>query len=134
MLNSRKSSVRSYFTSDSYKAEYLKTPHWNNLRDQLIYSNSGAQCWICGKMYSLLLHHEKYDNLYHERLGYDIVILCFDCHSQVHFQKILYFFPRKTKLKFRSLKKRRYFLKSISVTRRKQFFLTLWYFMLYLLM
>ena len=74
------------FTPDWYKNVYLKSPHWRALTTALITNNPGAKCWICQKTNTLLLHHVQYVNLYNELLFRDVYVLCFDCHTEVHFK------------------------------------------------
>lgn len=123
--------MQQVFTADYYIGEnypnYFNTPHWHKLKEEFIYSNSGAKCWICEKKNTLLPHHEKYDNLFKERINKDIFILCFDCHTQLHFYKIFFFFNRKTKLNYKSLRKRRFYLRSNYLVHNKRFGLALWY-------
>lgn len=120
-----------YYTGKNYPL-YFQTEHWLSLNDDYIYSNSDAKCWICQKTYTLLLHHEKYENLFNERLFRDVFILCFDCHTQLHFYRFLFFFRRKTKLNPKSLRKRRLYLKTLYCIRSRKFFPSLWYFLRYL--
>jgi len=79
------------FTADYYRGEnypkYFKTPHWKNLNVELIDSNPDAKCWICQKTNTLLLHHVNYDNLFFEKLGRDVFILCYDCHTRTHYHR-----------------------------------------------
>lgn len=72
------------YAGENYK-KYLHTPHWYRLNLKLIDSNPDAKCWICGTLSKLLIHHVSYANLFKERLYRDVFILCFDCHTQVHF-------------------------------------------------
>lgn len=65
--------------------EYLASSLWANLKEQLIYSNPGANCFICGKKFTLLIHHVDYKSLGYERLGVDVYILCYRCHKRAHF-------------------------------------------------
>lgn len=101
-----------YYTGANYP-QYFKTAHWRRLKVNFIYSNPNARCWICeydedrGK---LLPHHEIY-NLFHEKLGRDIFILCGNCHTQVHFYKKFFIWKRKTPLKTMNLKRRRLHLR-----------------------
>lgn len=64
---------------------YLNTGHWRKLKRKYITNNPDACCFICGKKYSLVLHHTDYSNLYDETLFNDLYILCFLCHTQTHF-------------------------------------------------
>lgn len=125
-----------YYRGERYK-EYLLTQHWQTINSKFIHKNPKAQCWICetpvllferdGRITSnLLIHHESYQFLFHERLGRDIVILCFNCHNQVHFYKILVFISIKTKLIRKALVKRRYFLRFRYLVRNRRIWLALW--------
>lgn len=115
-----------------YRKTYLHSPHWYRLNDQLIDSNPDASCWICGKLSTLLLHHITYENLYKEELYKDVYILCFDCHTRVHFKPVLYFFRRKTPLEKHLLLRRMRFLKMISCIQKGRIFPSLWYMCRYL--
>lgn len=114
------------YRGEDYKLYFL-TPHWVHLKEKLIYSNPNAKCWICEITYNLLPHHEKYENLFHERLNRDIFILCFDCHSSLHFYRFSLFGHYKTKLSYLSLKRRRLFLRMCFLLRKHRFALALWY-------
>lgn len=109
------------FTGENYKEIYLKSSHWHQLTDKEIYSNPTAKCYIDEVKYSLLLHHCRYDNLFHEKLGRDVFILCYDCHNNVHFSKLFIFFTRKTKLKKKYLLRRMYYLRLIFCIRNRRF-------------
>jgi hypothetical protein len=87
-------------------ADYLKTPHWSQLR--IKYLNGNATCWICEQKIGLLLHHVRYDNLFNEKLYRDVYILCYTCHTRTHFTLLL---KRKIALTYNSLVVRMYFLK-----------------------
>lgn len=121
------------FTQSKYTGihypDYFKTEWWKKLKVELIYSNPYAVCWICHGKERLLLHHEIY-NLFHEKLNKDIFILCFNCHTKLHFYKILFLIQRKTKLKTRNLKKRRLSLKVENCIQNKRYGLSLWYVLL----
>jgi len=112
--------------------EYFKTEWWTSLKEKLIYTNPNVKCWICSKKDTLLIHHEKYDNLFHERLGRDIFILCYECHSQLHFSLFLGIYKRKTPLKTWNLKRRRLFLKLQNCIQIPNIGLSVWYLFRYL--
>ena len=84
-----------YYRSHYYL--YLQSSHWKNLKQKYIYSDSRACCWICGKTSTLIIHHVNYENLGYEKTCYrflvslrgDIVVLCFDCHTAVHWLTIV---------------------------------------------
>lgn len=77
-------SWENYYRGENYK-KYFFTRHWIKLNDVLIDSNPDACCFICYLPSKLLLHHVTYENLFHEKLYRDVYILCFDCHTEVHF-------------------------------------------------
>lgn len=118
------------FTQGKYTGihypDYFKTPWWKHLKVELIYSNPDAKCWICKSRERLLLHHEIY-NLFCEKLNRDIFILCFDCHTKLHFYKMFGFLKRKTKLHTPNLKRRRLSLMVEECIRNKRYLLSLWY-------
>jgi len=120
-----------YYRGVAYP-EYFQTDWWRKLNDQLIDSKTDANCWICEKTNTLLLHHEKYTNLFAERLYRDVFVLCYTCHSRLHFSTVLFFFLRKTKLDYQSLKRRRLFLRLLFVLKQKRFGSAVWYLFRYL--
>lgn len=124
------------FTADYYRGKnypkYLLTEHWGDIHEKFIYSNPFVCCWICGELNSLLPHHERYDNLFHEKLYRDIFILCWWCHTELHFARFLVVFQKKIPLTPWHLKRRRLFLKMIFCIRTQQFIQAIWYFLRYL--
>jgi len=112
--------------------EYFKTEWWITLKDKLIYTNPKAKCWICEKKYNLLIHHENYQRLFHEKLNRDVFILCFQCHEQLHFYRILWVFKMKTPLQYKKLKRRRLFLRFKYCIQNKYFISSIWHFFRYL--
>lgn len=61
---------------------YLKSKHWQNLRDRLI--GDKKVCSACGYVVPVVqLHHMSYERLGHE-LDSDLVALCPNCHKLVH--------------------------------------------------
>lgn len=124
------------FTEEYYRGEhypeYFLTDHWHDIKDQFIYKRFGAHCWICEKTSTLLPHHERYDNLFHERLFRDIFILCYDCHNKLHFYKIFFVFTVRTPLTFFSLKRRRLLLRSKFLIQKKRFASAFWHIIRYI--
>lgn len=112
--------------------KYFKTQWWIEKKDEWIYSNPKAKCWICEITSNLLPHHERYDNLFNERLYRDIFILCFFCHTQLHFHKFLLLFTRKTKLDRRSLKRRRLYLRMLFCIQKRRVGRSMFYFLRYI--
>ena len=92
----------------SYK-EYLQSQHWLVTKDYF-YSHSqrilmmrrsgGICCEFCRTKGKVNLHHKTYERLGNERCT-DLIILCDDCHQQIHD------LPRNIKLPHRTRKLRR---------------------------
>jgi hypothetical protein len=131
-----------YYIGERYK-EYLLTIHWFRLKEKYILQNPKARCWICetpvfvferfGQLSSnLLLHHVRYDNLFHERLYRDLFILCISCHSQVHFSTYFKIFRHKTQLTRMRLYRKMVLLRIRFCIRFGKFWLVPWYMLRYL--
>lgn len=112
---------------------YFQTLWWHDLNEVLIDSNPHAKCWISGETSTLLIHHVSYTNLFCEKLKRDVYILAYDWHTQVHFYTFLKLFERRTKMKKRNLLRRMRYLKTKLCYQRKQYGLSLWYFLLCIL-
>ena len=73
-------------TCSNYKS-YLRSPHWVSKREEYLSSptgeRSGKKCIVCGNS-RVSLHHLTYDTLYRERVAFDFVLLCGDCHKLLH--------------------------------------------------
>lgn len=65
----------------SYSA-YLRTKHWNMLREKYFTLNKNICCW-CGSVDYVQLHHLNYKNIGKESLD-DLVPLCKSCHKELH--------------------------------------------------
>jgi 5-methylcytosine-specific restriction endonuclease McrA len=65
-----------------YRAEYLKSDHWKNLRKEKLAEN-GKICESCGRKNNLDIHHLDYKNLYDVTLE-DLKVLCRKCHNDEH--------------------------------------------------
>jgi hypothetical protein len=78
---------------------YFQTWHWRTLKQVLLYENERAECFICGIKYHLLPHHFDYKSLFNERALFvffflvmgDVAVVCFDCHTKIHFKQVLWF-------------------------------------------
>jgi len=68
-------------TALTYK-EYLTTEHWKRLRER--YNHKGKACGICRCQGLMNLHHKNYKRLGREQKG-DVVLLCSECHTFVHY-------------------------------------------------
>lgn len=130
------------YTGDNYP-KYFKTPHWYRLKEKHIYTNPHAKCWVCEipvrvfykegrKTSNLVPHHVSYDNLFHEKLGRDIYIICHECHNQAHYYKAFIFFERKLKLKRKLLLKRLRLLRFKYLVQEKRYGLAWWYYFLHI--
>src|SRR3990167_4318404 len=85
---------------------YLLSPYWQIFRRKHV--KYGSVCLLCGRDSELELHHIRYDTLYHERFGWDVVILCRRCHKRAH-----HIFGFRIPLTWKSLKRRLCFLIAI---------------------
>lgn len=65
-------------------AKYLKSDHWIKFRLKAL-KHHGKKCMMCGEKEVLFfhVHHLTYANLGKEKLS-DVVVLCEECHNQVH--------------------------------------------------
>nr|WP_313519507.1 HNH endonuclease [Brevundimonas diminuta] len=68
----------------SYR-DYLSSPHWQNVRRRYWASKLAKNkcCAGCGAGGALSLHHRTYKRIGEERLM-DLVLVCRDCHSDIH--------------------------------------------------
>lgn len=65
-------------------AEYLKSPHWADVRRRYWASKLPKLCHGCGAHgVPLDLHHRTYKRIGAEYLM-DLVLVCRDCHQEVH--------------------------------------------------
>lgn len=98
---------------------YLNSDYWRLLKKRYIYTNNHAECHICRKKHSLLLHHVRYDMLMNEKIGVSLYIICFYCHENIHFVRFMRF-EKKTELTTPALMRRMYFLQLIEVIKRRR--------------
>lgn len=73
---------------DSYNG-YLNSKHWDRLKDVYWKSTLPKYCRICDAKTNLIMHHRTYERLGKEDLRRDLVVLCNNCHRDVHFDAIL---------------------------------------------
>ncbi len=69
--------------------KYLGSKHWKKKRKKCYFHYNG-KCTICGfngKPSQMNVHHLNYSNLWNERIGKDIVLLCSSCHRKLHDKK-----------------------------------------------
>ncbi|CAM2823704.1 HNH endonuclease [Brevundimonas diminuta] len=65
--------------------EYLRSPHWHDVRRRYWASKLAkkACCAGCGAGTALALHHRTYKRIGQERLM-DLILVCRSCHSDIH--------------------------------------------------
>lgn len=64
-------------------AEYLKSEHWQHVREAALERARGA-CQLCGDDENTLnVHHNNYNRL-EEEWDSDVIVLCSNCHAQFH--------------------------------------------------
>ena len=65
-------------------AEYLKTEHWQKLRERAK-ERDGNKCVLCSSKERLEVHHSSYEHRGRDHYEIDdIVTLCHECHSKYH--------------------------------------------------
>ena len=62
--------------------EYLKSPEWRALKNQII-KERGLACQLCGTKEQIHLHHMSYKRLGREDKR-DLLLVCRSCHLYVH--------------------------------------------------
>lgn len=62
--------------------EYLKTPHWQEIRLRVLESGNN-ECAKCHSQVDLAVHHKNYENIGKE-INNDLIILCEVCHTKHH--------------------------------------------------
>lgn len=71
-----------YYTNRQqwYHEVYLQSDHWKELR-KVALKRASYKCQVCaGRNKILNVHHNTYDNLWHEHMT-DLCVLCEDCHE-----------------------------------------------------
>lgn len=62
---------------------YLQSRHWRDIRARYYKSGRPKECYVCGSKEQLHLHHRTYKRVGRERLK-DLILLCKDCHGDLH--------------------------------------------------
>lgn len=62
--------------------EYLKTDHWQQVRQEA-HKRDGGRCRVCNSPENLNVHHRTYERL-GEELPDDVTTLCQPCHEMFH--------------------------------------------------
>lgn len=60
---------------------YLQGDHWKKFREETI--KERKKCEHCGTEDNLIVHHKSYLNLGNEKPE-DVLVLCDDCHKNIH--------------------------------------------------
>jgi hypothetical protein len=78
----QKKNVRGVYRQPIAYRDYLRTCHWESVRNRYKGSNLEQYCIACGaERYEL--HHLVYDRLWCELPG-DLIALCRECHERMH--------------------------------------------------
>lgn len=75
-------SNRVYELQQMKYSEYLKTDHWQELRNRML-KRSGYKCQLCNASSTLHVHHRTYERKGYEELS-DLIVLCAKCHAKFH--------------------------------------------------
>ena len=70
------------FERPDYK-EYINSYEWNRKRVKAFYV-LGKRCEVCGSSKNIHVHHNNYGSLGNEKPRADLVILCKECHKELH--------------------------------------------------
>ena len=62
--------------------KYINSKAWGRKRQEA-FTYHGRECAFCGKTHSLHVHHKNYRSLFNEDME-DLMILCEQCHMEVH--------------------------------------------------
>lgn len=62
--------------------DYLNDDHWKKTRSEAL-DRAGHRCQLCCSKIKLNVHHNNYDNLWHEDPK-DLIVLCRYCHAKFH--------------------------------------------------
>jgi hypothetical protein len=82
--------------------EYLRSPHWQEVKERYRRSKLPQKCKVCGSISFLNLHHRTYNHLWKENISVHLYYLCKSCHEAIHFDDE----GNKTPLTWYDLKKR----------------------------
>jgi 5-methylcytosine-specific restriction endonuclease McrA len=66
-----------------YDHKYYLSSIWKKLRDlKILWANN--KCEKCGSPKKLQVHHKHYKTFKNE-MPWDLVVLCEDCHKDIHY-------------------------------------------------
>ena len=63
--------------------EYMQGESWRQKRLEA-FVRHGTRCELCGSEENIQVHHATYRNLFNEDVETDLVVLCHDCHDNIH--------------------------------------------------
>lgn len=66
-----------------FNKEFYKSDVWIHWRNVLLEWN-GNKCKHCGSKDSLHIHHKNYNSFGGDELPFDLIVLCKNCHSELH--------------------------------------------------
>jgi 5-methylcytosine-specific restriction endonuclease McrA len=69
----------------SYK-EFIKSEDWQQIRKSIL-EERGTTCERCGQTFSkrnVQIHHKHYDNEFSYENDDDLMVLCKECHYEMH--------------------------------------------------
>lgn len=83
--------------------EFLKSPLWQKTKE-MVFKKVGKLCFICESTKQLNVHHNNYNHKNLSGSTQNLVVLCNDCHNEVHkvAKKMGWYYKKVV----RSLKKR----------------------------
>ena len=61
---------------------YICSKHWREVKEAAL-KRTGYKCQICSSKERLHVHHNNYENMFHEGET-DVIVLCQKCHSLFH--------------------------------------------------
>lgn len=68
-------------------SEYLKSPHWDNLRREVL-ARANYRCEECGdRNVPLQAHHKFYRQRWEDSIPTDMLAVCVPCHREMHKMK-----------------------------------------------
>lgn len=63
--------------------EYIQSDVWNKKRASVLEKN-GKVCSKCGRTFNLQVHHKNYDKEFGFEDMTDLMVVCQDCHNELH--------------------------------------------------
>jgi len=63
--------------------DYINSEDWEAIRKAKL-RESGYECERCGSRKGLQVHHRHYDKEFGYEDDEDLMVLCYDCHDDMH--------------------------------------------------